>query len=33
MAFETFSLAEVLQNAELINQTRGRSNLDRLRGA
>ena len=33
MAFETFSLAEVLQNAELINQTRSRSNLDRLRGA
>ena len=33
MAFETFSLAEVLQNAELINQTRGRSNLDLLRGA
>ena len=32
MAFETFSLAEVLQNAELINQTRGRSNLDQLRG-
>jgi len=33
MAFETFSLADVLNNAEIINNKRSRSNLDLLRGA